>query len=120
MKRFPLIALILMATSASAHQLESQFPHGLDEALRCAYFADKAELSTSPYEKVALRIAKEAYRELSDDAFTIKFAEDFALAATGAYSQVNMFANRQQGTVDEMLRKGAIELMKVNQCEKVK
>lgn len=102
MKRFSVIAQVLLASSASAHQLESQFPHGLDDALRCAYFADKAELSPALYEKVALRIAKEAYSELSDDALTIKFAEDYAIAATGAYSQVNMFADRQQGTVNEI------------------
>lgn len=120
MKRFPLIALVLVTGSASAHQLESQLPSGLDSALRCAYFAGKAELSPVPYEEVALRIAKEAYTELSGDGLTIKFAEDYALAATGAYSQVNSFADRQQGTVREQLRKGAVELMKVNQCEEVK
>ncbi|HFN3571556.1 TPA: hypothetical protein ACHFM1_000003 [Enterobacter hormaechei] len=118
--KVPVLALVMLASSASAHQLESQFPHGLDDALRCAYFADRAELSSTPYEKVALRIAKEAYSELSNDDFTIKFAENFATVITLAHGQLNDFADRQQGTVNEMLRKGAIELMKVNHCEGVK
>lgn len=63
MKRFLLIALVLLTGSSSAHQLESQLPSGLDGALRCAYFADKAELPPAPYEKVALRIAKATYTE---------------------------------------------------------
>ncbi|EKS1847254.1 hypothetical protein [Cronobacter muytjensii] len=119
MKRFPLIALALLANSASAHQLEAQFPNGLDEALRCAYFADRAELSPAPYEKVALRISKGAYTQLSSDAFTIQFAENYATVITLAHSQLNDFADRQQGTLSEKLKSGAAELMKINRCDEV-
>lgn len=124
-KRLLVALLALCAASAHARQLESQLPHGLDDALRCAYFADKAELSSAQFMQVALRISKEAYPELSNDAFTVQFAENYALAVNGAHSQINTFAERANPSaesyedISKALVTGAKQLMIINRCETI-
>lgn len=122
-KRLMIGLLALSAASAHARQLESQLPHGLDDALRCAYFADKAEQSPARFMQVALRISKEAYPELSNDAFTVQFAENYALAVSGAHSQINTFAERANPSaesyddVSKALVTGAQQLIIINRCK---